>query len=74
MRRQVNEAFAGPDGEFSISKFLAVWAQIAVLAHMNLTWDKLLDKPETLLIVLTFLIGPELFKKLVALKWNGSAK
>ena len=73
-RRQVNEAFAGPDGEFSVSKFLAVWAQIAVLAHMNRTWDELLAKPESLLIVLTFLVGPELFKKLVAMKFGGSTK
>ena len=74
LRRQVNEAFCGPDGEFSISKFLAVWAQITVLGHMNLTWDKLLDKPETLLIVLSFLIAPDIIKKALVLKLGGSSK
>lgn len=74
LRRQVNEAFCGPDGEFSISKFLAVWSQIAVLAHMNRVFDELIAKPESLLIVLTFLIGPDLFKKLLTLKLGGSTK
>ena len=74
LRRQLNEAFCGPDGEFSVSKFLAAWSQIAVLAHMNVWFDKLLDKPEALLIVLSFLIGPDLFKKLLTLKLVGTEK
>ena len=70
LRRQLNEAFCDPDGRFSISKFLAAWTQIAVLSHMNLWFDKLLDKPETLLIILTFLIAPDLFKKIIAMKYG----
>ena len=73
-RRQLNEAFIGPDGEFSISKFLAAWAQIAVLAHMNRTWDVLILHWDALALVLVVLIAPELLKKFVALKFGGSAK
>ena len=54
LRRQLNEAFCSPDGSFSPTKFLAVWAQISVLSHMNVWFEKLLDKPDTLLIVLSF--------------------
>ena len=73
-RRQMNEAFTGPDGEFSISKFIAAWAQIAVLAHMNLTWDTLITRWDSLAVVLAVLVAPESFKKLLALKYGGSAK
>ena len=70
----MNEAFCGPDGEFSVSKFLAVWAQIAVLAHMNRWFEELIAKPESLLIVLAFLIAPDIMKKALTLKLGGSSK
>ena len=73
-RRQVNEAFCDPDGRFSIGKFLVIWTQIVVLAHMGTSWDKLIDKPETLLIVLGFLITPDLVKKIIIMKFGGSTK
>jgi len=72
MRRQFNEAFCGPDGRFSIGKFLSIWAQIVVLGHMGTSWDKLIDKPETLLIVLTFLIAPDIIKKALVMKLGGA--
>lgn len=71
VRRQFNEAFCGPDGRFSVGKFLAVWSQIAVLAHMNVWFDKLMDKPESLLIVLSFLIAPDIIKKALVMKLGG---
>ena len=69
-RRQLNEAFCSPDGGFSPTKFLAVWAQISVLSHMNVWFEKLLDKPETLLIVLSFLIAPDLLRKIINMKFG----
>ena len=73
-RRQINEAFCDPNGAFSIGKFLAVWAQIAVLSHMNLWWEKLIDKPESLLIILSFLIAPDIIKKALVMKLGGNGK
>jgi len=70
LRRQVNEAFCDPSGAFSISKFLAVWAQIAVLTHMNRMFEELITKPESLLIILTFLIAPDGFKKFLSMKYG----
>ena len=74
IRRQWNDAFCDPDGRFSIGKFLAIWSQIVVLAHMGTSWEKLIDKPETLLIVLAFLIAPDLIKKALILKLGGATK
>ena len=74
MRRQFNEAFCNPNGQFSVGKFLATWAQIAILAHMNVWFDKLLDKPESLLIILSFLIAPDIIKKALVMKLGGAAK
>lgn len=71
MRRQWNEAFCDPNGQFSIGKFLSVWAQIAVLAHMNRVFDELVAKPESLLIVLAFLIAPDIIKKALVMKLGG---
>jgi hypothetical protein len=73
MRRQVNEAFCGPDGRFSIGKFLMIWTQIVVLGHMGTSWERLIDKPETLAIILLFLIAPDLLKKALVMKL-GSGK
>ena len=74
LRRQLNQAFCDRDGNFAPSKFLAIWAQIAVLSHMNIWFDKLLDKPETLLIILAFLIAPDFIKKFLTMKYGGAEK
>lgn len=69
-RRQVNESFCDPNGNFSVGKFLSIWAQIAVFAHMNTSWDKLIDKPESLAIVLAILVTPDILKKLMVMKYG----
>ena len=73
-RRQMNEAFCDPDGAFSLAKFLAIWAQIAVLTHMNRTWDVLILHWDALALVLVVLVAPDLLKKFLSLKFNGSSK
>ena len=71
LRRQVNEAFTDPQGRVSLSKVMAVFAQIAVLFHFGRTFDDLIDRPESLLIVLSFLVAPDIVKKALALKLGG---
>lgn len=74
LRRQVNEAFCDPDGRLSIAKTIAVFAQIAVLYQMGRTWDTLIERDGTvLLIVLAFLIVPDALKKFIAMKYSGAA-
>jgi len=74
LRRQVTEAFVSPDGRVSISKTIAVFAQIAVLYHFGLSFDKLIDKPESLAIILLFLIAPDILKKALAMKLGGNGE
>lgn len=71
LRRQINEAFTGPDGKYSLSKTMAVFAQIGVLYHTMGFFDRLIDKPETMLILLTFLIAPDVIKKALSMKLGG---
>ena len=72
-RRQVNESFCSPDGQVAITKVIAVFAQIAVLLHFGRSFDALIEKPESLLIVLAFLIAPDAIKKFLAMKYgNGT--
>ena len=74
-RRQINQGFCSPDGIWSPVKMAAVFSQIALLYHFGKNFDEFLDRPEALLIVLTFLILPDVAKKLVNMKYgNGSGK
>ena len=71
----MNEAFCDPNGQFSIGKFLSIWAQIVVLGHMGTSWDQLIAKPESLAIVLAILVCPDLLKKMLVMKYgNGQTK
>lgn len=69
LRRQFNEAFCDPDGRVSVSKTIAVFSQIAVLFHMGKSFDLLIDKPETLAVILTFLVAPDALKKWLSLRY-----
>jgi hypothetical protein len=73
-RRQLNETFTGPDGAFNWSKAIAVPAQVIMLNWLWIGFDRLLDKPETLLIILSFLIAPDIVRKAMYLKMGGSTK
>ena len=67
-RRRFNQAFENPDGTISIQKFIVVVTQIGILNHMMLSFDRMLDKPETLLVILGFLIAPQIVKQALVLK------
>ena len=64
MRRQLNEAFAGPDGQFSILKTIAIFGQISSLYQMNMWFDALIVNSTAMLIVMTFIIAPHLIVRL----------
>ena len=73
IRRQFNESFLDPYGNFSLTKTLAIFGQIACLYQFGKHFETLIDKPESLLIVVAFIIAPELIKKLVTLKYGAAA-
>lgn len=73
VRRKLNDAWYGfgdPEGRFSWSKFIAVWAQIAALFHFGANFDILIGKPESLGIILAFIIMPETFKKWITMRYG----
>ena len=76
-RRGLNDSFYGfsdPQGNFSWAKFIAVWGQIAVLFHFGRTFDELIVRPESLAIVLAFIICPDVLKKVISAKYGGGEK
>lgn len=73
LRRQVNESFSDPNGRVSVTKIIAVLSQIAALFYFGRDFTALIDKPESLLIILTFLIAPDSIKKFLSMRY-GAAK
>ena len=65
MRRQVNEAFEGPDGKFSLLKFIAVMGQISGLYQMNTWFDALIVNPLSMMTVMVFIIAPHLLVRIL---------
>ena len=74
MRRQVNEAFCAPDGSLSITKTIATFAQIVLLYHLGKDFTDLIKAWESFAWVLTFLIAPDVVKKLLAMKYGNGSK
>ncbi len=75
LRRQVNESFCSPDGSISPSKTVAVFAQIVLLYHLGKDFDELIKQWESLAWVLTFLVAPDVVKKLLVMKYgNGHSQ
>lgn len=73
VRRQFNAAFESPDGRISPSKTIAIFTQIAVLYHFGRSFDLLIPHPEMVLILLSFLVCPDLIKKIIAVRFAAPA-
>ena len=72
VRRSLNDKFYGfgTDGVFSWAKFVAVWSQIALLFHFGKSFEVLIEKPDTLAIILVMLILPDVAKKVISMKYG----
>ena len=66
-RRQFNQSFYSPDGNFSITKTIAVAAQVMVLYWTGRLMETLVDKPEALFLLLSVLIAPDILKKVITM-------
>ena len=77
VRRKLNDmayGFNDPDGNFSWSKFITVWAQIMFLFQAGKHFEELIKHSDALWVIATVLVAPELLKKLMSMKLGGSAK
>jgi hypothetical protein len=72
LRRQFNESFCDQNGHIMIAKVIAVAAQIMVLFYSSRYFVDMMGKPETLLICLSFLIAPDIFRKALNMKYGGN--
>ena len=70
-RRRFNQSFENPDGSVSIQKIIVMTTQIGLLYHLMLSFERLINKPETLLVILSFLIAPQIIKQAILLKLGG---
>ena len=70
LRRQANDAFCGPDGRLSITKTIAVFAQVAALYHFAVSFEKMIGSPETMAVILLFLVAPDTIKKFITMKYG----
>ena len=70
LRRQANEAFCAPDGSFSITKTIAIAAQIVLLYHLGKDFDDLSERFDAFALTLVFLILPDMAKKLLTMKYG----
>ena len=71
-RRRFNQSFENPDGSYSLQKIIVVTTQVGILNHLMIAFDNLIDKPEALLIILAFLIAPQIIKQAIVLKLGGT--
>lgn len=71
VRRQFNDAFIDEGGRISLSKLVAFAGQVAALYHFGKSFDLLVEHWDSLLVVLAFIVSPELIKKLITMKYGG---
>ena len=73
IRRQFNEAFYTPDGQFSPTKFVAFAGQVVLLYHLGLDFDQLLERWDALLLTAGLVIMPDTIKMVIRLKFGGAS-
>ena len=73
-RRQLNDGFQNPDGSFSWSKSFTAAGQASCLYHLNYHFAELMERWDSLALILSVLVAPELLKKLLSMKYGGSPK
>jgi len=70
LRRQFNESFCDATGQVAVAKIIAIAGQIMLLFHTGRSFDKLLGQPEALLVCLSFIIMPDIVKKIITMKYG----
>ena len=73
VRRKLNDAwygFSDPNGDWSWSKFIGTVGQLAALLQFGVHFETLIKTPESLGIIVTVIIFPEVIKKWVSMKYS----
>jgi len=73
LRRQFNDSFCDEGGHIAIAKVIAVAGQIMLLYYTARYFADMIPRWETLTVCLSFIIAPDVAKKLIAMKYgNGT--
>jgi len=59
------------NGNVMVMKVIAVVTQVMVLTNTTAYFVEMMGKPEVLLICLSFLIAPDVFKKALNIRYGG---
>jgi hypothetical protein len=70
VRRQFNESFCDQNGNFSMTKTIAIASLVMLLYHTGKSFDKLIPAWDSLMVCLSFLICPDLIKKWLTMKYS----
>ena len=70
LRRQFNESFCDATGQVAIAKVIAIAGQIMLLFYTGRYFEEMIAKSDTLLICLSFIIMPDVVKKLITMKYG----
>ena len=72
LRRDINELVRDPRGKVSAGKVGSLIGQFIVAKYLLVHDAELINKWETLTILLSVLVAPELLKKLMTMKYGGT--
>ena len=70
LRRQVNQSFCDEYGNVIVTKVIAVMGQTMLLYFTARYFGDMLYTPETMLVCLSFIIAPDLVKKVISMKYG----
>ncbi len=70
-RRDINDAVRDESGNLSPSKIGGIVGQIIACNYLIAHWEKVISTWDILTILLSVLVAPELFKKLLVMKYGG---
>ena len=73
IRRDINSLFRGPDGEISGSKLGTYVGQYLAGRALYLNIDELIDHWDSLAILLTALMLPEILKRIMLMRIGGGS-
>ena len=72
LRRDINDLVRDESGRVSPSKIGGIAGQVIAGKYLLVHWEAVIGAWDVLTILLSVLIAPELFKKLLTMKYGGS--
>ena len=72
IRRDINDAVRDDNGKFSFKKVVIIAGQFIAGKYLLIHWEKAIASWDVLTVLFTVLIAPDLFIRLMNLKYGGT--